>query len=133
MSWTFEIATGKLFDQGGNLVETGYSGGNCGQDLAGVNNPNMCNTPKVGPIPTGIYTRGTAVEHSQLGAFAIPLIPDPANEMYGRSGFYMHGDTQACNKSASEGCIIVGPVARHTFYSSTDDTIQVIPGVINND
>lgn len=125
-NWTYKISTGELFDQDCKLVDKGYSGGNCGANPTGINNPDMCNVPKVGPLPTGTYARGNAVNHSQLGAFAIPLIPDKNNEMYGRSGFYMHGDTEACDKSASEGCIIVGPVARHTFYASTCDLLQVI-------
>ena len=37
---------------------------------------------------------------------AMPLIPDPANQMHGRSGFFIHADSIADPGSASEGCIV---------------------------
>ena len=126
MSWTFEITTGKFFDPQGNYISTGYAGGNCGQNPEGVNNPSMCGVKSIGPLPEGLYTHGVAIDHCQLGAFAIPLIPDPSNTMYGRSGFYLHGDTQACDNSASEGCIIQPPSTRHAYYESDDHVIQVV-------
>jgi len=123
--WTFKQSTGQLF-QDDEFIASGYSGGNCGKNPDWVNNPDSQENHGA-TIPQGIYTAGEALDHSILGAFAIPLIPDPSNNMYNRSGFYMHGDTSACNQSASEGCLIFPPSIRHEYYNSADTTLKVIP------
>ena len=79
----------------------------------------------IGPLPEGIYTFGTPVDHSHLGAFAIPLIPDPANNMLGRGGFYLHGDTVQY-QAASEGCIIQPLPTRDACWASPDHQLQVV-------
>jgi hypothetical protein len=85
----------------------------------------MQNVPKVGPLPEGLYTRGKLVPQSHLGKDAIELIPAPSNQMFGRSDFYLHGDTTPSGK-ASEGCIIQPHDVRMEFNSSDDDQIQVV-------
>lgn len=77
-----------------------------------MNNPSMQEVVDEGPLPCGLYTLGTAVTHPRLGPLAIPLHPDPLNAMFGRSAFYCHGDNQAHNGTASEGCIIMPNSAR---------------------
>lgn len=126
MSWRYEQSTGKLFTPEGTLIATGYAGGNCGKNPEGINNPEMQNVKGVGPLPVGKYTHGVVVMQSQLGVFAIPLIPDPANEMHGRGGFYMHGDKIAEPRCASEGCIIMPRFVREQYYNSVDPTIEVV-------
>lgn len=123
-NWIFEQSTGKLYNPAGEVVETGYSGGNCGKNPEGKNNPDMQNVHCIGPIPVGIYTRGTVVMESHLGPFAIPLIPNADNEMFGRSDLYMHGDTTPSG-NASEGCIIMSRAVRELFYKDTND-LQVV-------
>lgn len=123
--WTFEITTGKFFDPSNAYVSSGYSGGNCGKNPEGINNPDMCSVPDIGPIPPGLYTMGEAVMHSKLGIEAIPLTPDPSNEMYGRKDFYLHGDT-AIPRHASEGCIIQPREARDKAKASSDRQLQVV-------
>ena len=123
--WTYEQATGKLFDNG-VLVETGYAGGNEGRNPEGVNNSELQQEKGIGPLPKGLYQFGTPVEHSHLGPFAIPLLPDSTNEMFNRSGFYMHGDTSAMNHSASEGCIIMPRAIREQCDSSQDRQLEVV-------
>ena len=81
--WAFEITTGNMYDPNGKLVSSGYAGGNCGKNPEGIDNPDDEGLKNIGPLPEGIYTFGTPVEHSQLGAFAIPLIPDPATICWG--------------------------------------------------
>ena len=119
MSWTFEQRTGKLYGPDGKLVWKGYAGGNEGKAPEGINNPDMQGVKGVGPLPVGTYTRGEVVLQSHLGPFAIPLIPDPGNDMLGRGGFYMHGDTTPSG-NASEGCIIMPRAVRESFYKSTE-------------
>lgn len=124
--WIYEQITGKLFSPDGSLVATGYAGGNEGKNPEGVNNHTLQMIKGVGPLPCGIYTFGEVVLQSQLGPFAIPLIPDPTNEMYGRGGFYCHGDTMAMDKSASEGCIIMPRLVRNSMYRGTDRKVEVV-------
>lgn len=119
MSWTFEQRTGKLYDPSGKLVATGYAGGNCGKNPEGKNNPDMQGVKSVGPLPVGMYTRGEVLMSSHLGPFAIPLLPNSGNNMLGRGGFYVHGDTTPSG-NASEGCIIVPRAVREAFYISTE-------------
>src|SRR5579872_4479298 len=120
MPWTYEITTGRFFNPDGEEVSRGYAGGDCGKRPEGRNNPDMCDVPNVGPLPPGYYTFGEPVEHSQLGAFAIPLTPDPENEMYGRRGFYLHGDTISAPGNASDGCIVQPRPTREAAHESPD-------------
>ena len=115
--WTFEIVTGRIFDEGMTFISSGYAGGNLGKDPDGKNNPADEDLKDIGPLPEGLYTRGVLVPHSQLGIDAIPLIPDPTNDMKGRGGFYMHGDTIPPG-NASEGCIVQSHATRMAWYAS---------------
>lgn len=127
MTWTFQQSSGALLDPSGNVVATGYAGGNCGANPEGVNNPAMQGVKSIGPLPQGVYTLGTPEEGTHLGAFAVPLIPDPANDMLGRGSFFMHGDTTPSG-SASEGCIIMPHQTRLNVWASDDHTVTVVSG-----
>src|SRR5271163_365720 len=97
--WTYHQKTGELFDPDGKLAATGYSGN--GPDL---NNPAAEVAIGHGPIPAGLYHIGaphSPIDH--LGRLAMPLIPEPTNHMYGRSGFFLHGDNEMMNHTASDG------------------------------
>src|SRR5271155_1098884 len=116
--WTYIQKTGQLFHDG-ESVATGYSGYNdpqTGQD--GTNNPDLENVPDVGPIPVGNYTFGTPVDTVTHGPFVLPLTPDPANQMFGRAGFLMHGDSVVAPGTASRGCIIMGRPVRGQVAAS---------------
>ncbi len=126
MSWIYKQSTGEFFDSQGKLVATGYAGGNCGKNPEGINNHAMQNVKSVGPIPVGVYTHGDVVLESHLGAYAVPLIPDNANEMFGRGGFYMHGDKVSAPRCASKGCIIMPRIIREAYYNSYDNVIEVV-------
>lgn len=65
-----------------------------------------------GPIPRGVYRVSHPWDHVRLGPVSFFLDPDPANLMHGRSGFFIHGDNQYGNNSASHGCIILPRKAR---------------------
>jgi hypothetical protein len=123
--WTFAITTGSFYDPNGRFVSKGYAGGNCGKNPEGIDNPDMEGVKNIGPLPEGFYTFGVPVEHSQLGAFAIPLIPDAANDMKGRGGFFLHGDTTPPGK-ASEGCIVQPRPTRDAAHVSPDQRLQVV-------
>jgi Tlde1 domain len=123
--WVYRQITGELIRPDDTVAATGYAGGNGGQNPEGINNHDMQNIKNIGPIPVGYYTRGEVVLKSHLGPFAIPLIPDSDNEMWGRSGFYMHGDRADPPRSASDGCIIMPRAIREEFYASKDIILRV--------
>lgn len=103
----YEQVTGRLSEDDGKVIGFGWAG-----HLQGKNNPDMENIKGVGPLPKGKYTVGDPEDGTHLGPLAFPLTPDPANEMYGRSGFFIHGADQEHPALSSDGCIIMGRVAR---------------------
>jgi hypothetical protein len=106
--WGYDRRTGILTNPSGDIFSTAYSGHG-----AGLNNPVMSGVENVGPLPAGVYTIGQPQRpQTHLGPIAMPLEPDASNAMFGRSGFFIHGDNAAMNHTASDGCIIVKPVAR---------------------
>lgn len=123
--WTYRQSTGVLSPQSGTVTTVepmqGYSGA-----PAGKNNPAMQNVPNVGPIPQGNYTISAPYNSPDHGPFAMPLIPDPANEMFGRAGFLMHGDNIEHPGCASEGCIIMPRDVREAVWNSGDRGLVVI-------
>jgi hypothetical protein len=119
--WKYDQASGALTDPNGEFEARGYSGA-----ALGKNNPDMENVPCVGPIPVGSYTLGEPFDSPEHGPFAMPLTPDPANEMFGRSGFLMHGDSLEHPGCASEGCIIMPPGARAGVWASGDRELEVV-------
>ena len=122
--WTWKQKPGELLHNGEHVI-FGYAGGNCGHNPEGKNNPAMQNVPKAGPLPQGKYKFGTPIPQSHLGPFAIPLLPDPSNQMFGRSDFFVHGDTTPSG-NASEGCIILPRANRNEMASSPDNELEVI-------
>ena len=123
--WCFESRTGKWFDPTGALVVKGYAGGNCGKNKEGINNPDKQNVEKIGPLPEGMYSLGQLILESHLGAYAIQLIPDADNQMFGRKDFFCHGDTTPSG-NASEGCLILPRAIREALWKSTDRRVKVI-------
>ncbi len=119
MPRVYSQATGNLALEG-NLIGTGYSGNG-----TGLNNPAMQDDPDIGPIPQGAYTIGPACHDPEKGPVVMELQPDPANQMFGRSGFLIHGDNFAMNHSASHGCIILGPDIRKQISASADRALTV--------
>jgi Protein of unknown function (DUF2778) len=46
------------------------------------------------------------------------LTPDPSNDMCGRSGFLIHGDSVSHPGDASDGCIILSRAEREAIVKS---------------
>lgn len=118
--WIYAQASGALV-YNGEVEGYGYSGGG-----EGKNNPDMQNVIGVGPIPCGVYAIGEPENTIDHGPFAMPLIPDAANQMFGRSGFMMHGDSIAHPGEASEGCIIMPRDVRNQVWNSGDRGLTVV-------
>lgn len=103
---------------------TGYSGFE-----AGKNNPALQNVANVGPIPQGRYTIGKPEcvdSPGPHGPFVMRLTPDAANQMFGRDGFLIHGDSIVKPGTASHGCIIMGRLIRNAIAASGDHDLTVV-------
>lgn len=120
----YEQATGKLFNNAGQLFGVGYAGRD-----AGKNNPAMQNVKGIGPLPVGFYTILAPYNHPTVGKYAMPLIPDPTNEMFGRNSFFMHGDSEEHPGLASHGCIVQMRTIRGLVWASGDRRIEVVSGL----
>lgn len=120
--WTYQQSTGEISRDGGAAVGAGYSGFG-----AGKNNPALEYEPNIGPIPRGLYKIGAPedLDGGPQGAFVLPLAPDPANQMFGRSGFLIHGDSILHPGMASRGCIILEDAIRHEIAASGDGDLSV--------
>lgn len=118
--WTYEQVTGRLLHEG-DLVATGYSGAGVGK-----NNPAMQDVHNVGPIPVGNYAIKAPVDTVTHGPYVLALEPAADNEMFGRSGFLMHGDSVVHPGTASEGCIIQARKTRESVWESGDFNLEVV-------
>jgi len=110
MEIEYEQRTGlvRLVDSenGRALVARGYSGAR-----GWVNATDAENRPAKGPLPRGLWSMGSAIQHGSLGPISIPLEPAGA-DTFGRFGFFIHGDNRFGDFSASRGCIILPRDAR---------------------
>lgn len=120
MSWIYEQATGHLI-YNGEVVGMGYSG-----HAEGKNCPAMQDRRGVGPIPRGLYTISTPFDDDDHGKYVMRLWPNPKNQMFGRAGFLMHGDSIEHPGAASEGCIVMPRSVREQVWESGDKTLQVV-------
>lgn len=98
----------------------------------GVNEPSLQDEPYVGPIPEGLYLIGEPINTIKHGPYALPLTPDAANQMFGRSDFMVHGDEIANpgQHLASEGCIILDRNLREQIWASGDRQLNVVANAI---
>ena len=119
MTWSYAQANGQM-SRDGEPVATGYSGAG-----EGKNNPAMQDIHNVGPIPRGNYTIEAPVDTKTHGPYVMWLVPDPANEMEGRSAFGIHGDSVVAPGTASEGCVIMPRAIREQIWNSGDTNLEV--------
>jgi hypothetical protein len=103
-------------------VADGYSGHG-----DGLNNPSMESVVNVGPIPRGDWTIGEAVDDPKLGPLAMALIPYPQTNTFGRTSFFVHGDSLEYPglEEASHGCIILSRSIRELIAASPDRYLEV--------
>lgn len=125
----YVISVGKFYHRG-KIIAEGYSGHG-----KGLNNPALVNLIAVGPIPPGLYNIDAPENHPHLGPFAMALLPDSKNNMYGRSEFYLHGDNNYRNHSASLGCIVSSRHDREIIDNLLDNegiaNLRVVAEVAN--
>lgn len=116
--WTYSQSTGALSDGNGRTWQC-YAGAG-----AGKNNPADQAIPDVGPLPRGVYLASDLQNRTKTGPASIALIPAPGNEEFGRSAFYMHGDSVLHPGCASEGCI-VAPLAARLLFAASHENLTV--------
>lgn len=122
--WTYQQRTGSLLKADGECLATGYSG--FGADK---NQPADESVKDLGPIPEGRYAIGLpqcVVEPGPHGPFVLPLTPLPSNQMFGRAGFLIHGDSIEHPGAASHGCIILPRPVREAIAGSADNQLEVV-------
>ena len=120
--WTYAITSGRLTHDDA-YVDTGYSG-----HPPYVNVATATNLKNQGPLPCGFYIFGEAVDDPKLGPCAIPLTPDPANFMFDRGSFFVHGDEveHPGAELASDGCMVFKRSTRMMINLSSDKQLQVV-------
>jgi hypothetical protein len=100
------------------MLGTGYSGHG-----DGLNNPEMEAIHNVGPIPAGFYKIGPFSTHERLGPMSAPLSPIEGTDTHGRDGFFIHGDNEAADFTASDGCIVLEYNLRKLIANAGSDQI----------
>ena len=119
--WTYAQKTGALL-RNGHTAATGYSGFDNGK-----NNPAMQAVPNVGPVPQGSWTIvGPPFNSPDHGPYVLRLEPSVGTNLFGRSGFLMHGDSIEARGCASRGCIILPRAVRELVWQSGDTVLEVV-------
>jgi len=122
--WTYRQSDGLLTDPSGKELINGYAGHG-----VGLNNPEMQDVIGIGPLPVGFYMISPPENDPKLGPYAMRLTPERRNVMFGRAGFFIHGDRKDALTNphmASDGCIILPLSYRQLIYSSKDTFLQVV-------
>lgn len=122
--WVWKIPEGRLYFLDGaamTRVGQGYSG-------AGIykNDPKSQGRDDEGPVPAGVYIIGAMRDTDTHGPKVLPLQPMSVNEMFGRAGFLIHGDSLTEPGTASTGCIILPRQIREKVAASPDKILLVI-------
>ena len=120
MTWYFSQKSGNI-RQDGAILCNGYAGNGVWK-----NDPGAQSVHNHGPLPRGKYRMGEPVlQHPTVGHYAIPLHPSMDNQMFGRSGFYWHGDNPGHLGESSDGCIVSALDPRIRAWNSGDHDLEV--------
>lgn len=81
----------------------------------------------IGPIPAGDYAIGPREYRARLGPHVMSLTPINGTETFGRSGFFIHGDSVGdVSWTASDGCVIAPRSTRDCIDAMVDRRLRVI-------
>ena len=120
MPWVYKVSAHSFYLNGAYQFDAKYSGRPGFKD----DSANECVKGK-GPLPRGTYTIGPAFYHHKTKALTMRLTPFVENEMCGRDGFMIHGNSSIHPLSASDGCIILGLSGRREINDSNDKILVV--------
>ena len=118
--WIYRQNTGCLWNDAGDMVGIGYSGGG-----EGKNDPTKQSVRSVGPIPRGLWVIGEAYNSKRIGPVAIPLYEHLHNALE-RTYFRIHGDSISNPGNASLGCMIFPRRVREAIIVSKDRLLKVV-------
>ncbi len=79
-----------------------------------------------GPIPRGHYRTIGPFDNQRLGPVVWFLTPSRETQMFGRSGFFIHGDNEFQNRTASAGCIVLQRPVRDRLVAAGPFDLEVI-------
>lgn len=118
--YLYSQSSGQL-SKNGVALGIGYSG-----HPPRKNDPTAQAIEDVGPIPAGLYTIGKSFWSALLGPVVMRLTPNPDDEMFGRSGFLIHGDSAEHAGFASNGCIVLAHEIRVQIDADSDRDLTVV-------
>jgi hypothetical protein len=129
MNLNFSQSTGKVTEDDGTLVATGFAGND---SRPGVNpnhahgylNPAAEYLHNIGPLPKGTYSVGAWGSHPPLGAHSAPLT-QTSGQTFGRKGFFIHGPSLDDPLNSSEGCIVISHLQRLAVEALAPSQITV--------
>ena len=122
LSWKYYSLSGQILTPSGTYLATGYSGNG-----KGLNSPHMESVHNIGPIPRGKWDIGDFFDDEEgKGPVVANLEPRDGTETFGRSEFMIHGDNQAANDTASEGCIVAPRFVRAAMRVSPVKLLTVL-------
>lgn len=122
MTWVYDVRK-NTFERDGAFQFFGMYAGAPGYK----NNPDFECIKNKGPLPRGKYRIvGSPFKHKKAGFYTLQLEPFAENNMCGRSGFLIHGESSRYPGQASEGCIVVAPQYRKRIFESGDKVVIVI-------
>ena len=130
LCWVYSQFTGTLthVDSSGN-VDYVANGGYSGYSL-GLNSSTMENVQAqqhgdpAGPLPQGAYSIGPSHYSANTGPITLNLTPLFSTN---RTLLRIHGDNDAKNHTASQGCMIEPPNVRKRIARSNDKCLRVVP------
>ncbi|MFZ4835148.1 tlde1 domain-containing protein [Rouxiella sp. Mn2063] len=121
MTWVYDVRK-RTFTHNGKLEFTARYAGAIGYK----NDPQFESLQDKGPLPRGRYKIvGVPFTHRRAGRYTLRLSQYPSNNMFGRDGFLIHGDSIQHPGTASNGCIVLDPRFRHRIYESNDKELIV--------
>lgn len=119
--WTFRQTDGALIRDGA-MVGEGYSGHGRGR-----NNPTLESHVEMGPIPRGRWKiQFPPYQSVNHGPLCMRLVPAVGTDVFGRSGFLIHGDSAEHPGQASLGCIVLARPIREQIAESGDSDLEVV-------
>lgn len=122
--WVYSQSRGILWLREGD--ETKRVGGGYSGHPPYVNDASAEALKARGPIPRGVYRVGRGFDHVRLGRLVFYLEPASGTVMHGRSGFFIHGDNEYGDNSASHGCIILRRSIRERIAIENVRTLVVV-------
>ncbi|POU00322.1 DUF2778 domain-containing protein [Escherichia sp. ESNIH1] len=120
MTWEYDVKTAQFYHNGTYVFSARYAGAD-----GYYNDPSKECVMGKGPLPRGTYHIGAPFFHPHAKKYTMRLTPSSSNNMCGRDGFLIHGDSISKPGHASNGCIILDLNYRIKIGTSHDHVLIV--------